>query len=286
MTVVREDPATYTKHDLLFKQLIHTFFEEFLEVFFPDIHHHVDFTSIAPLSEEVFTDVMKGESRRADIVVEASLKGEDTILIIHVEPQSYKETNFHERMYQYFSLLCNKYRKPILPIAVFSYDEYHNEQDEFTIEFPFFHVLTFKFLMLELRKNNWREYIKSNNPVAAALLSKMGYTEEERVQVRIEFLRMMSKMELNPAETRLILSFFERYLKLNEREEEELVEKVKDLDEAEEILKLPISWEEKGIEKGKKDVAIELLKEGSSIEFIAKVTHLDKEEIKEIKKTL
>ncbi|GAB3059095.1 Rpn family recombination-promoting nuclease/putative transposase [Virgibacillus ainsalahensis] len=247
-TFVREEPATYTQHDQLFKELIHTFFAEFLEVFFPEVHDYIDFSSLQPLSEEVFTDLFEGETRRADIVIETKLKGENAVIIIHVEPQSYGQKNFHERMYHYFSLLYNKYRKPILPIAVFSYEENRNEKDQLTMEFPFFHVLTFNFLMLELRKEDWRNYIKSNNPVAAALLSKMGYTDKERIQVRIEFLRMLTKMELTPAKTRLILGFFERYLKLDEREEEELMEQIKNVDDSEEILNLPISWEEKGKE--------------------------------------
>ncbi|WP_342746749.1 hypothetical protein [Virgibacillus phasianinus] len=125
MTLVREHTTQYLPHDQLFKELIHTFFEEFLEVFFPDVHHHIDFTSSNPLPDEMFTDLLKGKSRKADIVIETKLKETDTLLIIHVEPQSYGQTNFHERMYEYFSLLYNKYRKPILPIAVFSYDEKH-----------------------------------------------------------------------------------------------------------------------------------------------------------------
>ncbi|ASN04219.1 RpnC/YadD family protein [Virgibacillus necropolis] len=283
-TLVREDTTQYVPHDQLFKELIHTFFEEFLEAFFPDVHHNIDFTSINPLPEEVFTDMLKGESRRADIVIETKLKETDTLLIIHVEPQSYGQANFHERMYQYFSLLYNKYRKPILPIAVFSYDEKRHEQNEFSIEFPFFHVLTFNFLALELKREDWRQYIKSNNPVAAALLSKMGYTEEERIQVRKEFLRMMTKMEFNPAKTRLIFGFFEQYLKLNEQEEEKLMEEIKQVDESDEILKLPISWEERAKEKERRKIASEMLKEGLPIEVIVKVTHLDEEEIEAIKK--
>ncbi|WP_172840432.1 hypothetical protein [Virgibacillus phasianinus] len=74
-----------------------------------------------------------------------------------------------------------------MPIVVFSYDENKTEKTEYMISFPFFHVLTFNFLMLELRKKNWRDYIESNNPVAAALLSKMGYKETEKVQVKKEF---------------------------------------------------------------------------------------------------
>ncbi|MEC1789538.1 hypothetical protein [Schinkia azotoformans] len=84
-------------------------------------------------------------------------------------------------MFYYFSLLFNKYWKPILPIAVFSYDEGRNETNQFSIIFPFFHVLSFQFLMLELRKMNWWNYIHSNNPAATALLSKMGFTEKEKV---------------------------------------------------------------------------------------------------------
>lgn len=49
---------------------------------------------------------------------------------------------------------------------------------------------------------------------------------------------------------------------------------------------LPISWEEKGIEKGKEEVALELIKEGASTHLIAKVTHLDQDEIERLKKKL
>jgi hypothetical protein len=210
LTYVYEDAGTsrYTDHDQLFKELIHTFFAEFLELFFPEVHKYIDFSAIRPLSEEVFTDLLGGESRRADIVIEAKLKGEETILIIHVEPQSYYQTNFHERMYLYFSLLYNKYRKPILPIAVFTYDKNYNEKNEFTMSFPFFHVLSFQFLTLTLRKLRWRDFIYSNNPVAAALLCKMGFSEEERVEVKKEFLRMLVRMQLDPARQRLIYGFF------------------------------------------------------------------------------
>lgn len=284
--LVREDHTKYIHHDQLFKELIHTFFSDFLELFFPEVHLHIDFSSIKPLSNEMFTDMIEGESRKADIVIETKLKGQDTLIIIHVEPQSYGQANFNDRMYQYFSLLYNKYRKSILPIAVFSYDEHRYEQNEFTIKFPFFHVLTFNFLMVELRKMNWRDYIQSKNPVAAALLSKMGYTEKERVQVKKEFLQMLVKMEMNPAKTRMINGFFESYLQLDKREEEELMEEIKQMNDAEEILKLPNSWEEKGRTEEKREIAREMLKEGATIEFIAKVTQLDKEKIESIKKQL
>lgn len=53
-----------------------------------------------------------------------------------------------------------------------------NEKNQFTVSFPFFHVLTFEFLKVELKKMNWRTYIHAKKPIAAALLSKMGYTNQ------------------------------------------------------------------------------------------------------------
>ncbi|PAV27803.1 transposase, partial [Virgibacillus profundi] len=88
--LIKEDSSksTYTGHDQLSKELINTFFKEFLEAFFPDVHDNLDFHSIKPLSEEVYTNVLKGKNRRLDIVIETTLKGTDVIVIVHVEPQS------------------------------------------------------------------------------------------------------------------------------------------------------------------------------------------------------
>lgn len=293
LSIVKEKPSSYTKHDQLFKQLIHTFFKEFLEVFFPEVHENIDFHAIRPLSEEVYTDLIEGRTRRLDIVVETKLKGTDVVIIVHVEPQSSAQTYFHERMYQYFSLLYNKYRKPIIPIAVLTYPE-NWEKKKYMMAFPFFHVLTFNYLTLHLRKQNWRKFVHSDNPAAAALISKMGYTEKERVQVKIEFLKMMTRMKLDPAKQRLIYGFFETYLKLSDEEEEELMEEIQNLPDAEKIMELPISYEERGKkigrqegkQEGKQEVAFQMLKKDLPLDLIVEVTQIDRHEIERLRKLI
>ncbi|ANB61706.1 transposase, YhgA-like family protein [Anoxybacillus amylolyticus] len=123
-----------------------------------------------------------GEKYRVDLLVETKLKGEDGLIIVHIENQSYVQPSFPERMFVYFSRLFEKHRKRMLPIAVFSYDYLRNEPSSFTLQFPFLDVLQFRFLTVELRKQNWRDYIRHDNSIAAALLSKMGYTESERIE--------------------------------------------------------------------------------------------------------
>ncbi|MEI3614025.1 transposase [Pseudogracilibacillus sp. SO30301A] len=291
-TIVLERKSIYIDHDRLFKELIQTFFQEFIEAFFPKVHAYIDFSSVTFLEQEVFTDILIGEKRKIDILAEVQLNDEERLVLIHVEPQSSYQKEFHERMFIYCSRLYEKYRKPILPIAVFSYNKEKDVSDTFIIEFPTFSVLEFHYLQLHLIKKNWRAFIRKDNPAAAALLSKMGYTEKERVQVKLEFLRMVSRMELDPARTALLYGFFETYLKLNEEEEKQMREEISNLpeEEATRILELPNSYFEKGMERGMErgmeQVAVNMIKKGFSNEEIVDITGLSNEKVKEIRKKL
>ena len=120
-SLIMEENKSYTPHDPLFKMLIETFFEKFIEVFFPKFHSEIDFQTVKFLSEEVIANPFKPEQSRLDIVVEAKWRETDSLIIIHVEPQSYVQKGFNERMYYYNCLLYAKYRKPIIPVAIFSY---------------------------------------------------------------------------------------------------------------------------------------------------------------------
>ncbi len=217
-------------HDRLFKELLETFFEEFIELFFPQVYEAIDSEQIKFLQQEIFTDVTRGDRHKIDILVETKLKGENGIVLVHIENQASAQKEFAERMFIYFSRLYQKHLCRVIPIAVFTYPEKRHEPDRFKLEFPFMPVLDFHFLTLELNKHKWQDYIHSNNPVAAALLSKMGYQNKERVQVKLEFLRMLVRMELDPARMTLLTGFFESYLILNKAEEKELEEKMGEID--------------------------------------------------------
>ena len=283
-------------HDRLFKELIQTFFEEFIILFFPTMHEHIDFQHVSFLSEELFTDVTAGGKYRVDLLVETKLKGEDSLIIVHIENQSYVQPSFPERMFIYFSRLFEKYRKHIVPIAVFSYDTIRDEPSTFTLQFPFGHVLNFHFFTVELRKQNWRNYIRQDNPIAAALLSKMGYTESERVELKKQFLRMLVRMELDEAKQRLLFGFFETYVKLSDEEERRLRSEVNEMEtkEKEQVMELIISYEQKALEKGREEgvkqgikqgmkrLVQTMAKKGMSVKDIANVTDLSEEEVERL----
>ncbi|MCL6480036.1 MAG: Rpn family recombination-promoting nuclease/putative transposase, partial [Peptococcaceae bacterium] len=120
-------------HDRLFKELLETFFVEFMELFFPEAARSIDLAQIKFLRQEIFTDVTAGEKHEVDILVETRLKDEPGLILVHVEPQAYVQTDFNGRMFIYFSRLYEKYRRKILPVAVFSYDRVRDEPDSFEL---------------------------------------------------------------------------------------------------------------------------------------------------------
>jgi hypothetical protein len=141
--------TTRIDHDRLFKQLIETCFEDFMLYFFSEIHQQLDFAHTRFLPQEVFTDVTVGEKRAVDLLVETKLRTEDCLLIVHTEHQEQYEPAFAERMFVYFSRLYEKYRRKILPIAIFMHERNVQEPEQFIIELPFKKVLTFEFLVVQ-----------------------------------------------------------------------------------------------------------------------------------------
>src|SRR5690625_991614 len=257
--LVREEQAEITNHDRLFKQLIGTFFEECLEALFPTLHDQIDFEIITHLSEETYT--YDGDRRILERVAEVKWKVPDDGIVVHVEPPSYLQKDFNVRMFKHYGLLYNKLNKPIIPIAIFSYDEGW-DKDHFTIDFGDITILQFNYLTLHVRKQNWHQFIKQENPVSAALLSKMDYNKKERIQVKLEFFKILARLKFDMQKEKLLVGFFESYLTLNEEEEATFMKEARKLDNAEEVLEITVSYEEKGREKGREEGLEEGLEEG------------------------
>lgn len=51
-------------HDRLLKELLSTFFVEFLDLFLPQVASQIDRNSVQFLPQEVFTDVTSGEKKK------------------------------------------------------------------------------------------------------------------------------------------------------------------------------------------------------------------------------
>ena len=249
-------------HDRLFKELISTFFVEFLELFFPEVIAYLDSNSLIFLDKEVFTDVTSGEKHEADLVVKAKFRGKDSFFLINVEPYADNRGEVGRKMFQYFARLFEKHQLPVYPIALFSYSEpLRLEPDVYRVEFPDRTVLEFKYQVVQLNRLYWRDFLERSNPVASALMSKMRIRPEERPKVKAECLRLLATLKLNPAKMQLISGFVDTYLRLNQEEQRVFEEKITEFQpqQKEGVMEIVTSWMEQGIERGEKREALSLI---------------------------
>jgi Domain of unknown function (DUF4351) len=249
-------------HDQLFKQLIGTFFLDFLDLFVPELADKIDRDNLEFLPQEYFTDIIEGDRRAMDLVVRINLRRRPNEpeagkvwAIIDCEHQSNSEANFHRRMFFYFAQLHRKYLEPIYPIAIFSFDEpKRQEPDKYRVRLPGFDVLEFNFLRIQLNQLNWRDFLKQKNPVAAALMSKMKIEKKDRAKVKVECLRSIATLKLDPARVSILSGFVDSYLNLDRLEEVEFereVASIKKESEKEQVMQIVTSWMEQGIEQGR-----------------------------------
>jgi ferritin len=272
-------------HDQNFKELISTFFLEFLELFLPKIALQIDPNSINFLQQEYFADLVEGEEKVIDLLIEVKFAGQDTTFIVHIEAQATSRSRFNRRMFHYFATLDRYHDKPIYPIVIFSFDEpYRPEQNKYVVEFPDFKVLEFRFHTIQLNRLNWRDFVNRPNPVAAALMAKMKIAKKDRAKVKAECLRLLVTLQLDPAKTRLVSKFVDTYLRLDIKEEKAFQTEIDKLGvvQKEAIMETLTSWEEKGVEKGSRSLILTLLTEqvGTLPEAVeAQVNALDMERL-------
>jgi hypothetical protein len=70
---------TVAKHR--FKELISTFFIEFLELFFPELASMIEPGSVVFREQEYFVDLVDGEAKIIDLLAEVKLAGQDATIL-------------------------------------------------------------------------------------------------------------------------------------------------------------------------------------------------------------
>ena len=240
-------------HDRLFKELISTFFIEFIQLFFPQVAAYLEPEPLEFLDKEVFTDVTAGDTYETDIVVKARFQSQETFFLIHIENQAYYQDNFDQRMFRYFARLSEKYGLPVYPIALLSFDTPQTPQpNSYQIAFPDSIILQFNYRLIQLNRLNWRDFLQQQNPVATALMAKMKMDKTERRRVKLECLRLLATLRLDRARMKLISGFIDTYLRLSATEQELFRAEIATIEptEQEGVMQIVTSWMEEGIEQG------------------------------------
>jgi flagellar biosynthesis/type III secretory pathway protein FliH len=112
--------------------------------------------------------------------------------------------------------------------------------------------MSFSYRSILLNRLNWRDFLDKRNPIAAALMSKMRIAPEDRARVKLECLRLLTTLHLDPARMRMISGFVDIYLRLTEAENVIFQREIESTPQKtrETIMEIVTSWMEKGIQQG------------------------------------
>ena len=241
-------------HDRLFKELLTEFFLEFLDLFFPTLAARVDRTR-APvfLDKESFGEPLVDARREMDLVARLHLRDEgEACFLVHLEHEGQDRGELPARMFRYFSRLWDRHQLPIYPIALFSFAGRRVQPQSFSLHFHDLPALEFRYRTVQLNQLDWAAFVNQPNPVASALMARMNIRKSDRPRVKVQCLRLLATLRLEPAKSRLISRFVDAYLRLNDQEMRIFDQTLESLpvDERKTVMSYTTSWEEQGIKRG------------------------------------
>jgi hypothetical protein len=112
--------------DQLWKAVIQDFFEDFMYFFYPNVASTIDYENGCEFLDKELDQLyptVEGKDRRADKLVKVRFKnGDEQALFIHIEVQGYYDSNFAERMFEYYYRIFDTRRVPLAAIAIYTDD--------------------------------------------------------------------------------------------------------------------------------------------------------------------
>jgi hypothetical protein len=252
-------------HDQRFKEFLREFFQEFLELFYPDVEARLRFHDIEFPETELFIDFPDGERREADVVAKLeTFDGSPELVLIHVEIQARPERDFEARMFEYYALLWSRYKLPVFPIVLYLHGGVgETSQEEYRVRLFGRDVLRFRYESVRLARMNAEEYFRRGGPVGAALAALMDRSSSGDIEhLRAAMMRRVVTGALDDAREFLLVNIIETYCELSD-EQNERYEQLIAREEYRNVQDLELTWADKlllkGELKGRRETLLRLL---------------------------
>jgi predicted transposase YdaD len=243
------DQADY---DSPWKDVIEAFFVEFMQFFFPRIYKQIDwsqgFVFLDKELQKITRDAAATRNTVDKLVKVFLLGGQEIWILVHIEVQGQRDPNFESRMFIYFYRIFERYRKPIVSLAIFT-DESKTWQPskyeqklfgcELTLKYPTVKLLDYRAKMAQLER--------STNPFALVVLAHLRALEtksapKKRMNAKLQLIRLMRGRGYTKKQIADLLRFIDWVLTLPSYLEEELTITL-DKEEAMKRKKYVTSWE-------------------------------------------
>lgn len=178
------------------KEIIEEFFEDFVAFFLPKLYPEIDFSRSYESLDKELSQILEAigstNKRIADKLVKVWLKGgTEKWILIHIEVQSYFEKLFSRRMYEMFSMIFNKYKHPIVALAIYTNTKTPRLYNKF-IERNFGTSIIYRFIAYRIMRQDEAQLLASDNIFALFVLANY-YVNKTRKNLR-QRLELKEKM--------------------------------------------------------------------------------------------
>ena len=213
-----------SEYDSPWKEALERFLAQFLEFFFPQVFQGVDWRrGYESLDKELQQVVREAELglRLADKLFKVwRLDGEEAWVLIHAEVQNQPEEQFGERMYVYNYRIFDRFRRPVVSLAVLGDEQRDWRPHQFgyglwgfsiRVEFPIVKLLDFADRVAELEAER--------NPFAGVVLAHLKTLEtrnqpEERRFWKVRLVKSLFDRGLNAEDIRQLFRIIDWLMEL------------------------------------------------------------------------
>jgi hypothetical protein len=227
-------------HDQLFKDLLRTFFPDFLGFVAPELLPEVLLGDIRFLEQEIFSDWPRGRRWKVDLLARVRGLAAQTVLV-HVEIEAVFRKSAARRLERYFHLVKARYGEPIFPILVLLRGGPPGITRQTLEEALGGHCQTFHFTALGLSGCPAWEYLERPEPLAWALAALMRHRHNRRAELKLACIQRVARAGLSELQTFILVNCIETYIQLTP-EETVAFERLRSSKENEEVRTMQITW--------------------------------------------
>lgn len=283
------------KKDEKWKSLISKYLKDFLSFFMSDLYKEVDFSKGYEFLDGELNKIKiksKSKNRRSDRLIKIYLKdGTEQYLLVHIEIQGYYEENFSDRMFTYYYRISDLHKtRNITAISIYTEDIKDFKPNKFENNI-FGTKILYEYNTYKVLEQKENELKKTSNIFSFIILAvlyslKSKNNQKRKLNFKIELMKILISKNYSEEDILELFEFINLFLSFSSEkydnlfyEELEKMPKTKEKD----ILN---SFEKFMLKKGKKEIALNMLKNNEPIEKVCSYTGLSKKEVEELNKGL
>jgi hypothetical protein len=201
--IVAEKPSEKSEYDSPWKNILELHLEDCLEFFFPKAHRDIDWERGFVFLDKEFQKVSRGAkvgSRLADKLVKVWTKDDTEVwVLVHIEVQDKRESDFAERMFIYAYRIYDRYKCKIASLAILTDGNPNWRPQRFSSEL-WNCRMSFDYPVVKLMdyRDKWSYLENSKNPFAIVVMAHLlaKQTEKDngwRLAVKIDLTRRLYK---------------------------------------------------------------------------------------------